>query len=75
MNKVIEKVIYPLFGEEKEKEAFYEKKKSLAEEATKVDSAWENFYLRTEYTLPNGEKWFYYEDTEYGVPYSLERVA
>ena len=77
MNKVIEKIIYPagFLGDEKAKNAFYQKKKEIAEKAIQTTSKWEAFYLCTEYFLPNGEKWLYFEDTDYGVPSSLERIA
>ena len=76
MKKIIEKIYYPaIYGTQAEKDDFYAKLRKIEKNAISVDSEWEDFYYRVKYTLPNGEQWNYYENTDYGIPSRLERVA
>lgn len=53
---------------------FYEVLKSIKAKAYKTESRWGGAYLITTYTLKNGEVWEYYDDLDYGVAYSLEKI-
>ena len=73
---IIEKIYYPAgYGAKEGKEAFYAKLHEIEKSAIGVNSEWEPFYYRVEYTLPNGEQWNYYEEMDLGIPSRLERVA
>lgn len=59
-------------GRERQREEFYEKLKEIQWKSIKQVFEWQSFYAVTTYIMLDGSKCKYIEDTEYGVPYSLE---
>ena len=55
-----------------EKESFWNLLESIKNQAVKVEGEWQNFYYATTYTMKDGRQYLYLEDTEYGIPNSIE---
>lgn len=72
------KIVYPngfCKQVEGEKDRFYAILNHLKETAVSHSFAWESYYAATTYVMADGSKYVYREDTEYGIPYSIEQVA
>lgn len=59
-------------GRERQREEFYEKLKESERNSVRQIFELEPFYAQTIFIMPDGSECRYREDTEYGVPYSLE---
>lgn len=54
---------------------FYEYLRKIKEETFKKEGRWSGCYWVTTYTTKNGEIWELWEDLDYGVFYSLEKIS
>lgn len=58
----------------RDQEGFYDRLQDMKATAVSSSARWAGAYLVTTYILPNGEVWEYWNDMDYGIAYSLERV-
>ena len=55
-------------------EHFWEVLKNVRTNGKSIDGRWSGDYLVTIYEMPDGQKIEYYDNMEYGIPHSLEKV-
>ena len=54
---------------------FWNFSRFLREKGQKVSFRWSGPYAVTTYLTENGELWEKWDDEDYGVPYSIERIS
>ena len=57
-----------------DKDYFWEVLRNIRETGKSISGRWSGDYLVTTYQMPNGELIEDWENMEYGIPHSLEKV-
>lgn len=74
------KIYYPRcidnerFEDNPKRQEFYDTLKRIRAEAVDTKGEWGAFYYEVIFTMPDGKKFRYLEDADYGIPSSLEEI-